>query len=179
MTSYDSRRTLLKNILCDFGGNIKEWERLTMHSVGLSKYENLLNQYGVRDNIWNIVMEYTQIPFPKTQSGILFRNGTYCDTCNTCFGWLIWFELNIRNQYGKVYQYINSIMCDSCVTKNISGIYYTQKDVENMIRLFVRDAAGTYKKDSAASISDILPNPFGEMIKWLGYGDFEKIQVID
>lgn len=179
MTSHDSRRALLKSILCEFSNNTKEWERLTMHSVGLSKYENLLNQYGIRDNIWNIVMQYTQIQFPKTQSSSVARSDMTCNTCDMCFGWLVWFGFNIRNQYNVVYQYQNSIMCSFCIIKNISGIYCTERDVENMIKLFVCDASGAYKKDSTESISDRLPNPFAEMIKWLGYGDFEKIQVID
>lgn len=183
MSAHDSRKALFNNIILSIGGNKKEWEKLTMLSVGLSKYENLLSQYSINDNIWNIVIDYVQIAFPKYRKCKysypkyhLDTDDIYCDICEKIYGWLIMVYSTYSPETGNARYY--SIICDSCIIKNITGVRRKKDNIAKMIKLIVCDVSGTYSNNKLCYISDILPQTYSGILKWLGYGDFQSIRQV-
>jgi hypothetical protein len=170
MTLVDSRKALFNCELNLLSYDKKEWKKLTLVSIGISKYENLLLQFDVSDSLWNIVIDYISVDIPHHQHARIYPGqiGYYDRTCMKCSkksGQLIMMssEINpsVRSDIKKYY----TVVCYPCVYKIIPD--------EINVMMMIKYLECYYNLKMS-----LLPSKWLNIITWLGCADYEYISLL-
>ena len=170
MTLEESRKTLFQKKLWNLEHSEKEWKKLIMESVGLSKYRNLLLSNGLSDPLWNIIMDYVQISPPKINRiektdycSLRYDNIVkICDLCDIKYDDLLFIAYSyIRDKYRDKYICYSSI-CKTCFYKNIPR----NNKINDMLDYSHKYIKFSYKTSAT----------WHNMLVWLGFVDFDHIE---
>ena len=166
-----SRKSLFKKRLVTDITIEKEWYKLILNDIGLSKFINLLLKHKINDNIWNIIIEYVTPQFPVfMKCRIISYTGYYGDisdgakVCYQCKDTSRSLIANTRLLHNSYY----SIMCAKCINNIASSSTKYRRNVHKLTTLY-------NKFTEISSLSPELRN----ILTWIGFIDFDYIHSSD
>lgn len=166
----DTRKTLftkliLNDSVCGISdekeSHYKEWNKLILKEIGI--LDNLLPDYLYND-LWNIILSYLQIPFPKTninQNFIGVAKYNILASCNYCANCVKTPDKFDYFNFRSSDHYLYCAICKSCLFKNECVNKEFREYCDKRIRISIK-----------ASMMQTRIH-YSNMFLWLGLIDFD------
>ena len=135
----------------------KEWNKLILKEIGI--LDNLLPDY-INNNLWNIILDYLQIPLPKYSSHspyftkAMIGKTCVCNYCNNLLRYLIYFDFQINNNRS-----LHCIICESCLFDD----EYTDEKFEKYCT----------ELNDGMIMNEKIDRKYPNIFLWLGLADFD------
>ena len=140
----------------DFSDSYKKWNKLILKEIGI--LDNLLSDY-MNNNLWNIILDYLQIPFPKININENTANRDISISCKYCINYVKTPDKLGYFNFRSYNHYIYCAICKSCLFDNEC----TDENFKKYCNKSINIRASMVK----------IRRQYSNMLLWLGLIDFD------